>query len=131
MKLSVDTNVLIRSAVRDDTRLAARVDKILGEATLIAISLSCLCEFVWVLRRTYKIDHGSIAMAIRALVETKNAALNRPAVEAGLKVLDAGGDFADGIFAYEGLLLGADTFVSFAEKAVSLLAKQGFAATLL
>lgn len=31
-----------------------------------------------------------------------NVEMNRPAVELGLSVLDAGGDFADGVIAYEG-----------------------------
>lgn len=39
--------------------------------------------------------------------------MNRSAVEAGLAVLEAGGDFADGIIAYEGNWLGGETFVSF------------------
>jgi hypothetical protein len=34
--------------------------------------------------------------------DTKNMVLDRPAVEAGFAVLDAGGDFADGAIAYEG-----------------------------
>ena len=42
-----------------------------------------------------------------------NVVVNRPAAEAGLALLDAGGDFADGIIAYEGSRLGADIFVSF------------------
>jgi len=57
--------------------------------------------------------------------------VNRPAVEAGLAMLDAGGDFADGVIAYEGKWLGADTFVSFDEKAVKMLMAQGVAARLL
>ena len=48
-----------------------------------------------------------------------NVVMNRPAVEAGLSVLDAGGDFADGIIAYEGNWLGGEEFVSFDSKAVS------------
>jgi len=52
-------------------------------------------------------------------------------VEAGLAVLDAGGDFADGIMAHEGKWLGGETFVSFDRNAVSLLTKQGNAARLL
>jgi predicted nucleic-acid-binding protein len=42
--------------------------------------------------------------------------VNRPAAEAGLALLDAGGDFADGVIAYEGSWLGADAFVSFDKK---------------
>ncbi|WP_229258059.1 hypothetical protein [Duganella margarita] len=54
--------------------------------------------------------------------------LLRPAVEAGLRMLEAGGDFADGAIAYEGQSLGGDTFVSFDKKAVSLITAQGLAA---
>jgi predicted nucleic-acid-binding protein len=57
--------------------------------------------------------------------------INRPATEAGLALLDAGGDFADGVIAYEGNWLGADTFVSFDKKAVKLIEAQGRSAQLL
>jgi predicted nucleic-acid-binding protein len=40
-------------------------------------------------------------------------------------MLDAGGDFADGVIAYEGRWLGAETFVSFDRKAVEMLNQQG------
>jgi predicted nucleic-acid-binding protein len=40
-------------------------------------------------------------------------------------VLNAGGDFADGLIAYEGSWLGSDTFVSFDKEAVKLLTAQG------
>jgi predicted nucleic-acid-binding protein len=50
---------------------------------------------------------------------------NRPAAEAGLALLDRGGDFADGVIAYEGHWLGAEEFVSFDKQAVSLLKSQG------
>jgi predicted nucleic-acid-binding protein len=57
--------------------------------------------------------------------------MNRPAVEAGLSVLEGGGDFADGVIAYEGSWLGAQEFLSFDSKAVSLLQSQGIHARLL
>ena len=44
-------------------------------------------------------------------MNSEGIVVNRPAVKAGLAILDAGGDFADGIIAYEGRWLGADTFV--------------------
>ena len=50
---------------------------------------------------------------------------------AGLAVLNDGGDFADGLIAYEGNWLGGETFVSFDKKAVSLVVKQGQQARLL
>ena len=131
MKIIADTNVLVRAAVRDDAAQAQAAEKILQQATLIAISLPCLCEFVWVLRRVYGLSSSSIALAIRALLATGNAVMNRPAVEAGLAFLEAGGDFADGIVAYEGHWLGGETFVSFEKKAVSLASAQGLQAQLI
>lgn len=125
MKVTVDTNVLIRGVVRDDTKQARAADKVLKQASLIAVSLPCLCEFVWVLRRVYGFDAATIAVAMRALLDTANVVMNRPAVEAGLALLAAGGDFADGVMAYEGAWLGGDTFVSFDKKAIALLKKQG------
>ena len=54
-----------------------------------------------------------ISAAIRALLDTSKVEMNRPAVEAGLAVLEAGGDFADGVIAYEGAWLGGETFLQF------------------
>jgi predicted nucleic-acid-binding protein len=83
----------------------------------VAIPTSALCELVWVLSQGYEIPPAEIAEAIRRLMNGANAAENRPAAEAGLALLDAGGDFADGVIAYEGSWLGADTFVSLDKKA--------------
>jgi predicted nucleic-acid-binding protein len=71
------------------------------------------------------------APAVRRLVNSANVVVNRPAVEAGLKLLEAGGDFADGVITYEGHWLGAETFVSFDRKAVRLMSAQGMSARLL
>lgn len=131
MKITVDANVLVRAVVHDDLRQARVAEKALERATLIAVSLPCLCEFVWVLRRVYGRSDTAIATAIRTLIDAANVVTNRPAVEAGLAILEAGGDFADGVMAYEGAWLGADTFVSFDKQAVALLSKQGQAARLL
>ena len=131
MKITVDTNVLIRAVVRDHEKQAIAADRILKSAEIIAVTLPCLCEFVWVLRRLYEFDREDIAAAIRALADTENVTLNRPALEAGLAILNAGGDFADGLIAYEGNWLGAETFVSFDKKAVTLLARQRYETRLL
>jgi predicted nucleic-acid-binding protein len=131
MKIAVDTNVLIRAVVRDDAAQARVAAKVLTDAKLIAIALPCLCEFVWVLRSVYGFASADAASAIRALLATANVELNRPAVEAGLSVLDAGGDFADGVIAYEGNWLGGETFVSFDKQLVVLLKAQGHSARLL
>ena len=131
MKVAVDTNVLVRAVVRDDAAQAKIAIKVLTDAGLIAVALPCLCELVWVLRRVYGFQPSDAAAAIRALLAAANVEMNRPAVEAGLSVLDAGGDFADGVIAYEGHWLGGETFVSFDKTAVALLMAQGQSARLL
>ena len=125
MKITVDTNVLVRAAVQDDESQSSLAATVLQQAELIAISLPVLCEFVWVLKRGYKKPVADIASAIRQLMNTVNVVMNEPAVEAGLQVLNAGGDFADGVIAYEGEFLGADRLVSFDKKAVSVLQSLG------
>lgn len=131
MKVTADTKVLIRAAVQDDLHQARRAAKILAEADLVAVPVPVLCEFVWLLRRGYRKSATDVSDAIRRLLRSPNVVMNRTAVEAGLSALDAGGDFADGVIAHEGEWLGAEEFVSFDSKAVSLLQAQGSRARLL
>lgn len=131
MKITADTNVLLRAAVQDDPDQARQAAKLLQQAELVAVPVPVFCEFVWVLRRGYKLSAPAISDAVRRLIKSANVVVNRPAIEAGLSVLDAGGDFADGVIAYEGDWLGADEFVSFDSKAVSILRSQGGRARLL
>jgi predicted nucleic-acid-binding protein len=125
MRITADTNILVRAVVRDDRKQAAAAAKALREAEIVAVTLSCLCEFVWVLRRVYKFRNDVIASAIETLLESSNIQTDRQAVNAGLKMLAADGDFADGIIAHEGRWLGGETFVSFDKQAVALVAAHG------
>jgi len=84
-----------------------------------------------VLLSVYQFAQTDISAAIEALLDAGNVAVNRAAVEAGLAILRAGGDFADGLIAYEGSWMGAESFVSFDKKAVALLSMQGLQARLL
>jgi len=130
MRITSDTNVLVRAAIQDEPQQARRGAKVLQQADLVAVPIPVFCEFVWVLRRGYKKSALDVSDAIRRLMKSPNV-MNRPAVEAGLSALDAGGDFADGVIAYEGNWLGAEEFVSFDSKAVSMLRSQGSRARLL
>jgi predicted nucleic-acid-binding protein len=131
MRITADTNILLRDALQDDPLQAQLSKKILDNAELVAIPVAALCEFVWVLRQGYKKTAVEVANAIHLLMESSNIVVNQPAVDAGLAVLDKGGDFADGVIAYEGHWLGAEEFVSFDKQAVSLLKSQGKHARLL
>lgn len=131
MKITVDTNVLVRAAVQDDAQQARKAAMVLQEADLVAVPVPVLCEFVWVLRRGYKKSVPEVSDAIYRLMKSANVVMNRPAVEAGLSLLDAGGDFADGVIAHEGNWLGGEEFLSFDSKAVLALQSQGARARLL
>jgi len=123
--ICVDTNVLVRAAVRDDKALANKAAKILEEAERVAVPLSCLCEFVWVLRSTYKFTRTEIAASLTSLVNASNVVCNRQAVETGLAAMRQGCDFADGVILHEGSWLGGETYVSSDEPAVRFAAKLG------
>jgi predicted nucleic-acid-binding protein len=131
MKIPVDTNVLARAVLNDDPAQSRVARKLLTEASLIAAPLPCLCELVWVLLLGAKLPKDDVATAVRSLMNAGNVVVNRPAVELGLAILEAGGDFADGAIAYEGAFLGGETFVSFDKKAVTLLSGLGAAAQVL
>ncbi|HEY5006939.1 MAG TPA: type II toxin-antitoxin system VapC family toxin [Caulobacteraceae bacterium] len=131
MKITADTNVLARALTGDDARQSKIAQAELARADVVALAIPALCELVWVLSRGYRIPAAEIAEAIRRLMNGANVVANRPAVEAGLALLDAGGDFADGAIAYEGNWLGAETFLSFDKTAVKLMKAQGEVALLL
>jgi predicted nucleic-acid-binding protein len=125
MKIIADTNVLLRAVVAEDEAQSSLAIEALESAEMVAVTMQSLCELAWVLDRRYGVSRADVGGAIRRLMETRNLVVNRPATEAGLSVLEAGGDFADGVIAYECAWLGAETFVSFDKKAVSLLNRRG------
>ena len=128
MNITADTNVLVRALVGDDARQSAAARDVLANADLVALSMPALCELVWVLSQGYGISSPDIAAAIRRLCDSANAVLDRTAAEAGLAMLEAGGDFADGVIAQEGARLGGEVFLSFDRKAVKLARAAGIEA---
>ena len=102
MKITADTNVLVRALTGDHAQQSKAAQTALKKAELVVLAIPALCELVWVLSQGYKIPPRDIAEAIRRLMNGANVVVNRPAAEAGLALLDAGGDFADGIITYEG-----------------------------
>ncbi|MFZ5668913.1 MAG: type II toxin-antitoxin system VapC family toxin [Pseudomonadota bacterium] len=131
MKVTPDTNVLVRALTRDDPRQSRIAEATLLRAETVALTLPTLCELVWVLSRLYRRPPESVAMAIRTLIGSAGVVTDAPAAEAGLEALEAGGDFADAVIAHEGRRLGGAVFVSFDRKAVALLKSRNQAASLL
>ena len=124
VKLTLDTNVLVRLATQDNPQQAAAALKVLQTASLIAVPSTALCEMVWVLIRGYRYTPEQVAHAIRILLQVGQVVCNTPAVLAGLALLQSGGDFADGVIAFEGELMGGQEFVTFDKAAAKLLKQQ-------
>jgi predicted nucleic-acid-binding protein len=105
----------------DDKKQSRIAQAELAKADVVAIALPALCEFVWVLSNGYKVPTVDIANAIRVLCNSSNVVVRREAVEAGLAMMESGGDFADGAIAFEGRDLGGHQFISFDRQAVKRL----------
>lgn len=131
MRITADTNLLLRAATQDDPAEAALAETALREASLIAIPIPVLCEFVWVLRSAYGLSPEEVAAALRHLIEAEGVETDRAAAQAGLALLEAGGDFADGAIAEAGRAMGGDVFVTFDRGAERRLRAAGHATRLL
>ena len=128
VKITADSNILLRAVVQDDEEQAKMARTLLLRATVIAVPVPVFCEFAWVLKRAYAHGANDIATAIEAITEIDAVTTDLPAVEAGLAALRAGGDFADGVIAHQGEALGGAVFASFDRRAVARLRDTGAAA---
>lgn len=125
MRIAVDTNVLIRLLLADDRAQYDIALRTLEKADAVVLPLVALCEVAWVLARTYRLPRADIASMLRKLTRIKAVEYDFDEVEAGLALLDAGGDFADGVIARQARRDGAEVFVSFDRKAVKRLVALG------
>jgi predicted nucleic-acid-binding protein len=125
MKVIADTNVLLRITLRDDPEQAGIAQDALRQATLLTISLPTFSEFAWVLAQGYKQKPSQIALAIESFLQIGIVETDRPSVEAGLTLLRAGGDFADGVIAFEGRRAGGEIFLTFDKQAARLVSQSG------
>ena len=131
MKATADTNILLRAILDDHPTQSPAAQKVLEQAELVSVTLPTLCEFAWVLRKGYKRSRQEISAALETIALIPNISLDRSAVEAGLSLAGAGGDFADGVIAFDGRRLGGETFLTFDRTAADLLAGAGFSVALL
>jgi predicted nucleic-acid-binding protein len=112
-KIAIDTNVLVRYFTWDDEKQGHEAAHVIESAATVLVSTIVLCELVWVLRRAYRYTAKEIHDLIRRLAQTRTVELDRPATEAGLAMLAKGGDFADGVIAYETHRAKCDRLVTF------------------
>ncbi|GHT99721.1 DNA-binding protein [Betaproteobacteria bacterium] len=125
MKVALDTNIILRCLLDDDVKQTAAARDLVQTSQFLVISLPTLCEVVWTLSRGYKLEKTKIADALEFLVDSNRVKVDRGAVDLGLEVLRAGGDFADGVIAHDGIASGAEVFATFDKKAATLVKRLG------
>ncbi len=125
MKVTADTNILVRAAAMDDPVQSPKAARLLTESTAIIVTLPSLCEFVWVMRRNYGQSREDIASMIRRLLTATKVQTDRAAVDAGIRFLEINGDFADGVIAHLGARFGGEIFASFDKRALKLVELTG------
>jgi predicted nucleic-acid-binding protein len=131
LRITVDTSLLVRPLIVDDVAQADAAAAELEAAELVALPVAALCELAWVLRQGYRLPRRDVAEAIRRYMRMRGVRTDAAAVEAGLAHLDAGGDFADGVIAHTGALLGGEVFVTFDRRAERVLREAGHPTRLL
>ena len=125
MSIAVDTNVLVRYLTWDDEAQAEAAAKVIEDSKVIAISTIVVCELAWVLKRAYHYRTDEIADAIHRVVSSRNVDVDRPALEAGLRALARGGDFADGVVQLDATRARCRHFVTFDRDFARLLGPGG------
>lgn len=130
MRITPDTNLLVRLATRDDQTQARIAYDIVSKANEVIIPLPCILEFVWVLESVYGFGRDDVSTSIQTLAQMHNVTVDGLVVDAGLRIYAAGGDFADGVIAAAGVSVGSDKFVSFDRKAVKMVNSIGVSAEL-
>ncbi|TSE20169.1 PIN domain protein [Tepidimonas alkaliphilus] len=121
MPLTLDTNILVRLATRDDPVQAEAALRVIRAADRLVIPLPVWCELAWVLLRGYRYSAEQVAHAIGTLMDVDRVVCDREAVRAGLAMLAADGDFADGAIACAGVQMGADAMLTFDRTAAAQL----------
>ena len=131
VRIVADTNVLIRNLIADHPQQAKAASAALSRATVIVITIPTFCEVAWTLKSRYKATSSELKNALASLLSDPKVICDQDAVDAGLAMIDRGGDFADGVIAFEGKRLGGLIFATFDRKAASLLGAEGYVVDLL
>jgi predicted nucleic-acid-binding protein len=107
---AVDTNVLVRAAVRDDATQAARAASLI-DTQAIYIPVTVMLELEWVLRSRYSFPPKKVAQVLEMIACLPNATVGeRQAVLAATARVAQGWDFADAL--HHALSEGCDDFVT-------------------
>jgi predicted nucleic-acid-binding protein len=94
---AVDTNILVRALVRDDTAQSARAEEFIN-SNEIYVPITVILELEWVLRSRYAFAPKLVAQALEKITTLANAVVGeRIAVRAAVARVLQGWDFADAL----------------------------------
>jgi predicted nucleic-acid-binding protein len=108
---ALDTNVLARLLLQDDTAQFKRAKALLGSGEMFTAPVTVMLELVWVLESN-DCSPAEIAHALAMLLDLPNFRLSQAdALPAALGTYAQGMDFADAL--HLGLVSGADALLTF------------------
>jgi predicted nucleic-acid-binding protein len=111
MRVGVDTNLLVRLIIDDDSGQAAAVERLAREHHLV-VTPTALLETEWVLRRVIRLDRKDIIGGFDKLLRVQTATfLHRNIVIVAMQAFASGCDFADALHALSAA--DADVFATF------------------
>jgi predicted nucleic-acid-binding protein len=133
MNVVVDTNIIARLLVTPtseaDKEQRRIVENLFQRFDKVILPTHVFCELAWLLRGRGH-EKSQIYSAFQAILESSKFVCKEEEIEAGMLMLEKGGDFADGVNEYSGRMLaqGASVFATFDKQAAQLLTERGIAA---
>lgn len=116
-----DTNVLVRYLLNDDAHQNAIACQYLDNREIkCVIPMMVFCEIDWLLRKKVKIPRMEIIKSFERLTKKPNIVFDKQAFNMGLNFLKNGGDFADGLIAYQANIYDNATLLTFDKKAQTI-----------
>jgi predicted nucleic-acid-binding protein len=108
MKVVVDANILARTLIAPkipaDNEQRAIAENLLKKFDEVIIPTHVFCELAWVLFGQ-GIKKEQIHFAFQHLMKTSKIVCKEDKINAGLQMLEKGGDFADGVNEYTGRVM--------------------------
>lgn len=127
--IALDTNVLVRFLVEDDAAQHRRATQLIERASREEIPLLVtdvvLCELVWVLDYSYRVDRPELIAVLRELLSARQLLIvSRDSIARAVDAFAAGrGDFADYVIREQARAMGSDSVATFDR---ALLKEEGF-----
>ena len=96
--IALDTNILVRLVVNDDTAQAEIARDLINHPDGIFIAKTVLLEFEWVLRQVYQVDKKTVMTSLERLLGLPNATIEGAAqIAQAMDDFSKGMDFADAL----------------------------------